>query len=290
MLQEVESWPCEAHIFGWTLVHSLGNPTAVLIPNAFNLSLVWVGFGTRCTGILFNHVFFVTAYLPDSWKPIDEFVQAVLDLTLLCKDASAKGATRFVVCSDTNLELPVVSPITGPQAVGVWPSSDIANGRLDSWMQFLSTFNLRVANTWLQSADRASWLTYVHPSRGRASGRQLDHIAISASVLSDCAVSSNRWAQSDHFAVYGKLTFPGKTTQRMRREPSLKGWRPDNAELFRRHIFEQVSKTCFVGDESADLISIHKCRLACESVALSTPSHSKCIATATSSEETLQTG
>ena len=71
-LQEVSAWPSEeeVRIHGWTLVHKLCSPAALLIPAKY-VDMCWTGTrGVHACAVI-GCVGGISSYLPDVSKPLE---------------------------------------------------------------------------------------------------------------------------------------------------------------------------------------------------------------------------
>ena len=69
---------------------------------AFSIS-TWIGLALESIVQQFFSMpsFLVSGYLPDSWKPVEQFIDAVSEPSALCAQAVSLGSKHVVVGSDT---------------------------------------------------------------------------------------------------------------------------------------------------------------------------------------------
>ena len=160
-LQEV-AWRCETELMNWVVVHQTDCPSAMLIPRPFSSSLRWQLCLGCCAAAVVGTVLIISAYISNSWKPLELFHKCVEDIRSVTRQAYANtDITSMIISSDTNTQLPCVLPLTGPQAVGKYTTSAAYNERTDTWLSLMSELGMMAVNTWSCNPGRQYWLTRV---------------------------------------------------------------------------------------------------------------------------------
>ena len=228
-LQEVSSWSSEVAVDGFVVLHTCGNPAAILIPRsiAFQLNMQWCG--PQHTVAILGSLCIVSAYLPDCTKSLDVYSDIVRSLRESLDNARIHGARYFVVSSDTQVELPSEQAgLTGPHALGGRYKGLNDLERQMIVMQLAADYGIRAANTWLQG-EHPSCITRLALGRRQGSGSQIDHVFVSDSLGTAAKVPRKRLLNSDHFPVSVSIQVSPLGMQKRSGKSSYKGWQPRDA-------------------------------------------------------------
>ena len=114
------------------------------------------------TGVITHaHLFVGSSYLPDSWKPINEFIHALERVQSGINNARHVGARHFVLAGDVNIcfdsrsrQLELVSACIGPC---VFPAEGLRepgwSERHQVFLDFCFSNTLSVSDTFLPHAN-----------------------------------------------------------------------------------------------------------------------------------------
>ena len=90
------------------LVASPANPTALLISRNFEALLHAKNFGKRSTSVIIGEIHFCSIYFHHISKPLDLFLECILEATEECRWARGQGVFVHVLSCDLNIQLPPV--------------------------------------------------------------------------------------------------------------------------------------------------------------------------------------
>ena len=139
--------------------------TGVLWPVSLSMEIRKVIHDEFLTGVLMHsRLFCASVYLPDSWKPLDVFVQALERVGAALKHASCHGALKFLLVGDINLSFSArLERSSLDSFLGESQFNDCANDRGHVWterhhmfLDFCLEHKFHLADTFL-SADSLQW-------------------------------------------------------------------------------------------------------------------------------------
>ena len=126
LMQEVRDWPIAADLSGYVLHHTADCPCAILVPICIDVVVNSNSIFANETafGVLLGEVAAVSFYLPNAWRPDEEYTEGLRVLTFTIDSMFKAGAKLAVVGGDSQISLPGgVGGITGPS---VWLSTSRA--------------------------------------------------------------------------------------------------------------------------------------------------------------------
>jgi hypothetical protein len=202
--------------------------------------------------VLLDNIGIVSSYLPDSWKSLDLFIEAVEALKVACDMLRERGAQAFVIGGDMQIELqPDILECTGPRAMGRATARDYWD-RHQILVGFLQKYRCCAANTWAPAGNLAQ--TRIPFGKAQADGSQLDYLFASRSLTGTAAVHPSRIFRSDHLCVAGAFSYHSTKDFRQPRK-SLKGWRPVNGNeenKFKTYVVEDLLGNVPAAQDSLD--------------------------------------
>ena len=160
-LQEVMSWaPGPLLDAPWLGVFtSEACRSAVVLPSRVQGSVRHEKFGCYTASVLVGKTAVCSLYLPDISKSETEYEEVVQEARSILECMREKGATSFILSSDTQAQLPPgndadgTSDILGPQACGDCNCCAREAYRRALYLSLVRDFGMVVASTWSQSTN-----------------------------------------------------------------------------------------------------------------------------------------
>jgi hypothetical protein len=151
-----------------------------------------------------GNIAFISAYLPDAWKPGPVFYNALEQMQRLLQQirASCGLGTAFVLGGDLNVELASCAHV-GPAVTG-----SQTNDRAAALLCFAVANNLVWSST--QNTDMEYW-TFMHKSAVFPRKMVLDYVLTSPRICAAHHVRYDIDYNCDHRAIDTTISLPGKT-------------------------------------------------------------------------------
>ena len=245
LLQEVSSWVRDPAVEGWHILHEEFSTAAIALPWHLGANIRWRNHSAGTASVLLGDLGIVSAYLADSGKSIDEYVQTVEELSTQMSLLRDHGAKHLIVGCDAQVEIqPNLVNFSGPAALGLPDANATKMERQSLLVSTLKKFGLKAASTWIESGScftRRPW------QQGRRC-TQLDYIFHSKSLSSQSGIHNfRRFGSSDHYPVWTTLTNEEIKLSKPKPVRSVAGWRPNNADQFAKAV------TCSLGITGSNL-------------------------------------
>ena len=143
-------------------------------------------------------------YLPDSWKPLNDYVHSLTELTQVVQEHRNLAPHRLPIVSG-DFQNPITANIpnvTGTAAKPLLTTTELE--RQEVLLKFLTTFNFKAANTFSNILQGGDAYTYRVTNGGRTN--ILDYVCVPSQINTRGGVmNSRRLWRSDHYPTWATL-------------------------------------------------------------------------------------